>query len=195
MLPPSQNPNMSQWHIGCTIFALAMYISCCLCSFHLHWLPNANPVCSALSALISSVNYSLMLFTVNQGCSLLTDAMIFGETSKYSVETVDFLQKNVKCMRVEFCRSVTPSPHVRVKGHLGDDSQLLLYYTWQCLFVKWRQQSPTFCKGLNIIRMQAFVRLPTEFDHLLLILLVILMSPLVHWFSDAVSCSVCSELD
>ena len=34
----------------------------------------------------------------------------------------------LKCMLVEFCRSVTPSPHVRVKGHLGDDSQLLLYY-------------------------------------------------------------------
>ena len=30
-----------------------------------------------------------------------------------------------------------------------------------------RQQSPTFCKGLNISRMQAFVRLPTEFDNLL----------------------------
>ena len=71
-------------------------------------------------------------------------------------------------MLVELCRSVTPSPHVSVKGHLGDDSQLLLYYPWLCLFVKWRQQSPTFCKGLNISRMQAFVRLPTEFDNLLL---------------------------
>ena len=71
-------------------------------------------------------------------------------------------------MLVEFCRSVTPSPHVRVKGHLGDDSQLVLYYTWECLFVKWRQQSPTFCKGLNISRMQAFVRLQPEFDNLLL---------------------------
>ena len=36
------------------------------------------------------------------------------------------------------------------------------------------QQSPTFCKGLNIIllyyyiRMQVFVRLPNEFDNLLL---------------------------
>ena len=47
-----------------------------------------------------------------------------------SVETGDFLQKNVKCMLEEFCRSVTPSPHVRVKGHLGDGIQLLLYYTW-----------------------------------------------------------------
>ena len=35
-------------------------------------------------------------------------------------------------------------------------------------FVKWRQQSPTFCKGLNISGMQAFLRLPTEFDNLLL---------------------------
>ena len=53
-----------------------------------------------------------------------------GRCQNTSVETGDFLQINVKCMLVEFCRSVTPSPHVRVKGHLGDDSQLLLYYTW-----------------------------------------------------------------
>ena len=87
---------------------------------------------------------------------------------KTSVQTGDFLQKNVKCMLVEFCRAVTLSPYVRVKGHLCDNSQLLLYYTWLCLFVKWRQKLPTFCKGLNISRMQAFVRLPTEFDNLLL---------------------------
>ena len=43
-----------------------------------------------------------------------------------SVETDDFLQKNVKCRLVEFCRSVTRSPHVRVKGHLGGDSQLFV---------------------------------------------------------------------
>ena len=30
------------------------------------------------------------------------------------------------------------------------------------------QQSPTLCKGLNISRMQTFVRLPTELDNLLL---------------------------
>ena len=54
----------------------------------------------------------------------------WGRHQNTSVETGDFLQKNVKCMLVEFCRSVTPSPHVRVKGYLGDDSQLLLYCTW-----------------------------------------------------------------
>ena len=53
-----------------------------------------------------------------------------GRQQNTSVETCDFLQKNVKCMLVEFCRLVTPSPHVRVKGHMSDDSQLLLYYTW-----------------------------------------------------------------
>ena len=84
--------------------------------------------------------------------------MSLGETSKYLLETGDFLQKNVKCMLVEFCRSVTPSQHVRVTGHLGDDSQLLLYYTWLCLFVEWRKQSSTFCKGLNVSRMQTLVR-------------------------------------
>ena len=91
-----------------------------------------------------------------------------GRRQNTSVETGDFLQKNIKCMFVKFSRSVTPSPHDRVKGYLGDDSQLLLYNTWYCLFVKWRQQSPTVCKGLNIDRMQAFVMLPTEFDNLLL---------------------------
>ena len=53
-----------------------------------------------------------------------------GRHQNTSVENSDFLQKNVKCMLVAFCRSVTPSPHFKVKGHLGDDSQLLLYYTW-----------------------------------------------------------------
>ena len=53
-----------------------------------------------------------------------------GRRQNTSFETGDLLPKNVKCMLVEFCRSVTPSPHVRVKGHLGDDSQLLLYHTW-----------------------------------------------------------------
>ena len=53
-----------------------------------------------------------------------------GRRQNTSVETGDFLQKNVKCMLVELCRSVTPSPHVRVKGHPGEDGQLLIYYTW-----------------------------------------------------------------
>ena len=51
---PNQNQNASQWTIGCvgsSIFALVMYISCCLCSFHLCWVPNANPVCSGIWAL------------------------------------------------------------------------------------------------------------------------------------------------
>ena len=53
-----------------------------------------------------------------------------GRCQNTSVETGDFLQKNDKCMLVDFCRSVIPSPQVRVKGHLGDHIQLLLYYTW-----------------------------------------------------------------
>ena len=35
-----------------------------------------------------------------------------GRRQNTSVETGDFLQKNVKCMLVKFCRSITPSPHV-----------------------------------------------------------------------------------
>ena len=58
---------------------------------------------------------------------VLTDC--WGIRQNTPVETGDFLQKNMKCMLAEFCRSVTPSPHVRVKSHLGDDSQPLLYYT------------------------------------------------------------------
>ena len=49
-----------------------------------------------------------------------------GTPQNTAVETGDFLQKSVKCMLVEFCRSVTPSPHV--KGHVGDDRELLFYY-------------------------------------------------------------------
>ena len=45
---PTQNPNASQWNIGCVgcqrnIFASSMYISCFLCRFHLRRAPNANP--------------------------------------------------------------------------------------------------------------------------------------------------------
>ena len=61
--------------------------------------------------------------------------LYWGRRQNTFVETGYFLQKNVKCTLVEFCRSVTPSPHVRVKGHLGGDSQLLLYYTWECLLL------------------------------------------------------------
>ena len=55
-----------------------------------------------------------------------------GRRQNTSVENGDFLQKNIKCMLVEFCRPVTPSTHVTVKGHLGDDNHLLLYITILC---------------------------------------------------------------
>ena len=42
-----------------------------------------------------------------------------GRHQNSSVETGNFLQKYVKCKLVRFCRSVTPLPHARVKGHLG----------------------------------------------------------------------------
>ena len=53
-------------------------------------------------------------------CPILRDIHVFsfvikGRRQNSSVETGDFLQKNVKCMLVEFCRSVTPSPHVGSK--------------------------------------------------------------------------------
>ena len=32
------------------LFALAMYISCCLCSFHFRCVTNVNPVCSGIWA-------------------------------------------------------------------------------------------------------------------------------------------------
>ena len=61
---------------------------------------------------------------------MAASALFKGRRQNDSVEAGNFLQKNVKYMLVEFCRSVTPSLHVRVKGHLDDNSQLLLYYTW-----------------------------------------------------------------
>ena len=36
-------------------FALAMYISCLLCRFHLHLVPNTNPISSGIWALIFHV--------------------------------------------------------------------------------------------------------------------------------------------
>ena len=48
-------PDASQWNIGCVgsqrkILALAMYISCFLCRFHLRLVPNANPISSGIWA-------------------------------------------------------------------------------------------------------------------------------------------------
>ena len=53
---PRQNPNASQWNIGCVgpkhkSLALAMYISFCLCRFHLRWVANTNPISSGIWAL------------------------------------------------------------------------------------------------------------------------------------------------
>ena len=50
------NPDASQWNIGVVgtqrkIFALAMYISCFLCRFHLRLVANANPVSGGIWAL------------------------------------------------------------------------------------------------------------------------------------------------
>ena len=55
---PIPTPDASQWNIGCVgsqrkILALAMYISCFLCRFHLHLVPNANPISSGIWALMS----------------------------------------------------------------------------------------------------------------------------------------------
>ena len=59
-LPPTQNPNASQWNIGCVgsptqnfrighvYFKLFVLIS-----FALGWLPSANPVCSGVWALVT----------------------------------------------------------------------------------------------------------------------------------------------
>ena len=44
-------PDASQWNIGCVgsqrkMLAMAMYISCFLCRFHLRLVPKANPISS-----------------------------------------------------------------------------------------------------------------------------------------------------
>ena len=55
-LPPTPNPNASHWNIGLVgtqrkILALAMYISCFLCRFHLRLVANANPISGGIWAL------------------------------------------------------------------------------------------------------------------------------------------------
>ena len=52
---PTPTPYASQWNIGCVgsqrkMLALAMYISCFLCRFHLRLVPNANPISSGIWA-------------------------------------------------------------------------------------------------------------------------------------------------
>ena len=61
---PTPTPDTSQWSIGCVgsqckMLALAMYISCFLCRFHLHLVPNANPISSGIWTLdISNLKQS-----------------------------------------------------------------------------------------------------------------------------------------
>ena len=95
----------------------------------------------------------------------------------------DFLREEVKIPRlklVTFCRKMSNVCWWSFADQLHPHHMLGSKVTWvttaSCCYIilgnifldKWRQQSPTFCKGLNISRMQAFVRLPTEFDNLLL---------------------------
>ena len=54
-IPLTPTPDASQWNIGRVgsqhkILALAMYISCFLCRFHLRLVPNANPIASGIWA-------------------------------------------------------------------------------------------------------------------------------------------------
>ena len=56
-LAPTPNPDASHWNIGCVgsqrkMLALAMYISCFLCRFHLRLVPNANPISGGIWALL-----------------------------------------------------------------------------------------------------------------------------------------------
>ena len=65
-LAPPPNPAASQWNIGCIgsqpkMLALAMYISCFLCRFHLRWVPNANPISSG----IWTIEYCLSMLLIN----------------------------------------------------------------------------------------------------------------------------------
>ena len=57
-LAPTPNPDASQWNIGCVgsqrkMLALAMYISCFLCRFHLRLVSNANPISGGIWALVT----------------------------------------------------------------------------------------------------------------------------------------------
>ena len=59
-LAPTPNPDASQWNIGCVgsqrkMLALAMYISCFLCTFHLCLVPNANPISGWIWAIASVI--------------------------------------------------------------------------------------------------------------------------------------------
>ena len=74
---PTRNPNASHWNIGCVgsqciILALAMYISCFLCLFHLHLEPNANPVSIGIWAL-ELANFHMKL----NGCAEIAECLLF----------------------------------------------------------------------------------------------------------------------
>ena len=142
--------------------------------------------------LISSENYSPMLFTVNGCCSLFTDAMIWGRRRNTSVETGNFLQKNVKCMLVEFCRSVTPSPHVRVKGTWVTTASCCYTTLGNVFLLNGGSSHQPSAKVWISSGCRLLVRLPREFDNLLLNAagyFDVLPRPLVLWCCELLSLS------
>ena len=68
---PTPTPDASQWNIGCVgsqrkMLALAMYISCFLCRFHLRLVPNANPISSGIWALMYITSCHLPFLAISQ---------------------------------------------------------------------------------------------------------------------------------
>ena len=76
----TQNPQAGQWNIGCVGYqtcALAMYISCTLCRFHLRLAPNANPVSSGIWALgFNAVSTAMVISRREQGWELIQSLVI-----------------------------------------------------------------------------------------------------------------------
>ena len=69
---PNVSPNASQWNIVCVGyaqvgFALGMYISCCLCQFHLLWVANAIAFLCGIWALLVDNTVTLCVIEYREG--------------------------------------------------------------------------------------------------------------------------------
>ena len=119
------------------VLQLPLNISCKECYAY-------NMICYASICYVSYASIVLKLLFVHVKITFLLNKIVLGSSSDIGIysdirgdvkipllKLVTFCRKTyAKCMLVEVCRSDTPSPQVRLKGHLGDNSQLLLYYTW-----------------------------------------------------------------
>ena len=104
--------------IGMVLFKLIPWCLICILNGIITWKLNQQEQWELRNSQNRQVRFQFVFYYAK------------GRRQNTFVASDDFLQNNFKCMMFGFCSSVTTALHVRVKVHLGNETQLLLYYTW-----------------------------------------------------------------